>query len=156
KAVDYIDYGMPMAHKRSKKQLKEIAKHLPGTVSATMPRQGRATQTQHIEPSVLKAHGFDLLRQSAKHQPPTEDQLRVLILALNQPINAFTFSPHFPNPYIVSSVSTARIDAENLVRYLNLIEGCGPVHGLCSQCEAMFILEKGNRRFCVECSKQRQ
>src|SRR5262249_37202687 len=100
KAVDYIDYGMPMAHKRSKKQLKEIAKHLPGTVSATMPRQGRATQTQHIEPSVLKAHGFDLLRQSAKHQPPTEDQLRVLILALNQPINAFTFSPHFPNPYI--------------------------------------------------------
>lgn len=144
-----------MAPKRTKKQLDAVAKHLRGTVSATIPAPKQVRKSRHLTPAVLTTHFFDLLRQSAKNQPPTAEQLEALIVALNLPITACTYLPYVPDPYMVSSVEPERIDAQNLVRYLNLIAHCGPVHGLCAQCEALFILEKGNRKFCTKCSKLR-
>jgi hypothetical protein len=130
-------------------------KDIPSVIKATNPGP-RPIPLSESELRRLKEHFLGLLRQSARHESPSKDQLGALIVALNRPVIQLTYAPNSSPSYSISSASSERHDAEHLLRYLNLIERCGPVHGLCGQCGAMFILGKGIRKFCAECSKQRQ
>jgi len=111
--------------------------------------------TRPNESGKLLTAFFGILRETATGGDPTEKQLTILFNALNCPVHLLVWSLKRRKLEVTSAFFSRRAVAEVLVRYLNLIAECGPVHGVCEDCGVMFI-RKRERRFCHTCSAKRQ
>src|SRR5213594_1659711 len=99
----------------------------------------------------LKEHYFEFLRSSAVGKPAKDESTEALFKGLNSPVMGVLYNSTSKHPYYRVFASQERIAAESLLRYLNLVARTGPAHGMCSECESMFIKGKGDRKFCSEC-----
>lgn len=95
---------------------------------------------------------FSILMKVANSTSPTAKELRVLLDALNQPKHYVSWEIDMP----VFESRGSRDVAEELVEYLRMTSMCGPVHGVCAECNAMFIRSTGERKFCNTCSEKHQ
>src|SRR5215813_12592837 len=78
---------------------------------------------------------YRLLLSSAKREFPSKANLDVIAAALSEPVDSIEYVPvrKAQVSYAVTA-KPARLMAEALLRYLNLAETCGPVHGVCARC----------------------
>jgi hypothetical protein len=97
---------------------------------------------------------FSLLEKAVTGDHPNEKELRTIMDALNHPLHVVEWDKRTRK--LEGYSMGVRETCGELVRYLNLIAECGPVHSVCAECGIMFMRKTGDRKYCHDCSKKHQ